>query len=121
MGAESYSHKIPFTEDPDEALFEAKDELMASGKYDDYESAEEATGTLLDVEGVSDTPEFGYAYHLSEDEVEKIFGTAKPTVAAVEATQSYFDGLGRGDCRFFTIYSSDGEPKSYFFYGLTFD
>jgi len=79
------------------------------------------TRTLLDVAGISDSPELCYASPLDEEEIVKLFGTAKPTLSDVKGTQKYFDGIGRGECRFFVIYSSNETPKSYFFYGFSVD
>ncbi len=84
------------------------------------EAAEEGTRSILDIETVSDWPDHGVASPLSEEDVERYFGTSQPTKEMVSGKLKFLTAIARGRCVYFTVFES-GQPSELFFGGYSFD
>jgi len=90
------------------------------------EAMESGTGTILDIEMLSDKINYSAAYILNEDELRKYFGTDKPTREIVdekiwdywEYVSNSFGVRGVGLC--ITVYK-DGTPSELYFGGYSYD
>jgi len=132
MGAEPYDYMVPYDADPQAALDRLRAEVFASGRYRGAEenpaTPEEAlemmdadgTASILDIMRVADQPDFCAAAPLSDSELEANFGTTRPTVDQIQASEVFWDGIQRGHARYVVVYEGD-TPKSLFFAGYSFD
>ncbi|MBP0004079.1 MAG: hypothetical protein J7642_10245 [Cyanobacteria bacterium SBC] len=104
------------------------------------DSTEDGTGSILDIEKISDSIRQSASYGLSSDEVIEVFNTDKPTRETIEALidekdvgswseemrevweQWYvlLESIGRGECRHIILYDRD-EPSDIFFVGYSWD
>jgi hypothetical protein len=94
------------------------------------ESGADGTKSILDIESISDTPEPCAACPLSEDELQEIFKTVKPTREVIEAVlfnaaepggrEGFWGSIARGEGRYIIVYQ-EGQPTEIFFAGYSFD
>lgn len=132
MGAEPWSKFTKHDQNLQRALDNLRREVFAAG---DYRYAEEepssiaealeiadadGTASILDIERISDEPDFSCAAPFSADELTAYFGTNQPTHADVEAAEDYWEDLDRGQARYAIVYA-DGEPSEIYFAGYSFD
>ena len=83
--------------------------------------AEDGTHSVLDIEHVGESPEFGVAAPLPQSMIERAFGSARPTHDQVEAKWGQIaDPLDRWQAYYVTVYK-DGEPAEYAFIGCSGD
>jgi hypothetical protein len=83
--------------------------------------AEDGTHSVLDIERVGESPEFGVAAPLTQSLIERAFGGARPTHDQVEAKWDQIaEPLDRWQAYYVTIYK-DGEPAEYAFIGCSGD
>jgi hypothetical protein len=147
MGAHPYYYFVEYQSDADAALQELRQREFEAGRYNpvqpfpdfpigpdspapgaQHESIEEAmedsdadgTRSILDIESISDERNFSVAAPLSDDELEKYFGTLQPTHDMVVNNMEFLEGIDRGNCIFITVFK-DGEPSELFFAGYSFD
>lgn len=103
---------------------------------DDAEA--DGTGSILDIEKISNEPEFLSSCALSADETQALFGTDKPTRQMVEdiivaegeldhweetgysIEDEFWDVIGRGESRYIILYD-DEQPSEIFFIGYSVD
>ncbi len=79
----------------------------------------EGTSSILDIEAVSETPEFGTVSPLTPEQLEALFGTTQPTRAMVE--QGHYHQLReRGSGLYIVVYHDRG-PHEVFFTGRSGD
>jgi len=86
--------------------------------------ASEAEGTcsILDIERITDTPDFASACPLPSDELIALFGTAEPTRKQLEAVllsresdnDGFWEQIDRGHGRYVVVYDN-GVPREIFF------
>ena len=84
------------------------------------DAAEDGTRSILDIETVSDWPDFGVASPLSEEDLERYFGTQQPTKALVSQKLRFLTSVKRGHCVYIIVFES-GKPSELFFGGYSFD
>jgi hypothetical protein len=88
------------------------------------EAVEEAdadgTRSILDMERVSDEPDYNAVSPLPEEELLELFGTTQPTREMVEGSEELFDRLERGQGVYVVVYGG-GRPAEIFFAGYSFD
>jgi len=132
MGAEPWSSFTKFDSDVQRALDHLRREVFGAGAYRYVEespsSIEEAleiadadgTASILDIQQVSDEPDFCCAAPFSAEELRTYFGSDRPTRADVEASEDYWEDLERGQARYVIVYA-DGEPSEIYFAGYSFD
>jgi hypothetical protein len=82
----------------------------------------EADGTrsILDISRISEQPDFCCAAPLSPEELERYFGSQKPTEVMVREHDDFWEDLERGMARYVILYEGD-EPKGIYFAGYSFD
>ncbi len=69
---------------------------------------------------ISDEPDYCCAAPLTNDELQKYFGTSKPTKSQIKENSDFWYDLDRGMARYVIIYDQD-KPKEIFFGGYSFD
>ena len=132
MGAEPWSSFTKFDSNLQRALDNLRREVFATGAYryaeENPSSIEEAleiadadgTASILDIQQVSDKPDFCCAAPFSADELRTYFGSDHPTRADIEASEDYWEDLERGQARYAIAYA-DGKPAEIYFAGYSFD
>jgi len=132
MGAEPYDYTVPYEPDIQAALAKLRQQVFASGAFNGAElnpsTPEEAlemteadgTRSILDISRISETPEFFCAAPLTPDELQRYFGTDKPTKAMIKQSDEFWDDLDRGMARYVILYENE-ERKQIYFAGYSFD
>jgi hypothetical protein len=80
----------------------------------------DGTRSILDMERVSNTPDYAAVSPLPSNDLVQFFGTDKPTRAMIEANDDFFEILERGQGVYIIAYR-DGEPSEIFFAGYSYD
>jgi hypothetical protein len=132
VGAEAWEYWVPYDADVGEALRKLRQEVFRSGRYRGSEAnpatPEEAfermgadgTASILDITHVSDEPDFCAVRPLSEEELDRYFGTKRPTREDVENNLEFFDGIERGQGVYTVVYANN-KSSAIFFGGYSFD
>jgi hypothetical protein len=147
MGAEPYFYFVKYDEDIDSALQELREREFEAGRYNPViphlnfpigpdspapgaqhesiedaleESGEDGTRSILDLDHISDEPEFGGVTPLTTEQLEGLFGTEQPTHEMVEDNGDIFENIERGHGAFIVVYKR-GIPDENFFVGYSFD
>ena len=80
----------------------------------------DGTRSILDLERVSDEPDFGSVTPLSDEDLQDLFGTNKPTREMIEESDELFETIDRGQGVYVIAYR-DGKPSEIFFAGYSYD
>jgi hypothetical protein len=147
MGAEPYHYYVKYQADLGKALQELREQEFQAGRYNpvlpflsfpvgpsspapgaQHASIEEAledadadgTRSILDLDHISDGPDFGAVWVLDDARLEELFGTTRPTRAMVEAKRDFFELLDRGQGLAIVLYKDD-EPDEILFAGYSYD
>jgi hypothetical protein len=132
LGAEPYEYTVPYEPDLQSALEKLRRRVFESKEFNGAEfdpptpeaafELTEADGTrsILDISHISERPEFCAAAPFSPQELERYFGTQKPTEAMVRESNDFWEDLERGMARYVILYDGD-EPKGIYFAGYSFD
>ncbi len=80
----------------------------------------DGTRSILDMERVSDAPDYSVVAPLPENVLTGLFGTNKPTRELVEGSDDLYEHLERGQGVYIVVYSDD-RPSEIFFAGYSFD
>ncbi len=132
MGAEPYDYTVPYEADFQLALDKLRNQVFASGEFypaelnpatpeEAMEMAEECgTRSILDIQTISDTPDYCCAAPCTSEELQSYFGTDKPSAKQVSQSDAFWEDLQRGMARYIVIYE-EGEPQSIYFAGYSFD
>ncbi len=132
MGSEAYTWVTKYRENLADALRAAREETFAAGKFlgaeDHPASIEEAveldpdcgTGSLLEIVGVSATPDFLCASRLSREELLGFFGTERPTFEEIGKCSLFWESIDRGEARAVVLYEQ-GRPEKICFAAWTID
>ena len=147
MGAHPYYYFIKYQPDIEAALQDLRQREFEAGRYNPaqpflrfpirpdspapgakhesiYEAiedaAEDGTRSILDIETVSDWPDFGVASPLSEEDLQRYFGSKQPTKEMVSRKLDFLASIERGHCVYITVFES-GQPSGLFFGGYSFD
>ncbi|MDH4338684.1 MAG: hypothetical protein OEX18_15580 [Candidatus Krumholzibacteria bacterium] len=131
MGAHPYQYVVEYDEDVQAALDRLRADVFRNGRFFGAErnprtpeqavkqTGETGTRSILDIVKIRDKPDYCCAAGLTPSEVKRYFGTDRPTVATVEASDKFWEDLERGKARFVVVY--EGEEKKIFFAGYSFD
>lgn len=101
------------------------------------DATESGTGSILDIQTVSDKPGFLVSCPLTAEEMLALFGTDRPTRQLVEDIwlgeeqlehwetsgydlEEFWDSIGRGQSRYIVLYEGD-RPSEIFFVGYSID
>ena len=147
MGARPFWYFVPYQPEIKEALRKLRRREFEAGRYNpvlpfvqfpvdvdapspgaqhlSIEHAREAadvdgTRSILDIEGVSDTVQFGMVARLDDAVLEGIFQTRVPTRQMIESNMEFFDQIERGHAIYIIVYKND-RPDELFFAGYSFD
>jgi len=74
----------------------------------------------LDLDHISEEPEFFAASPLPDERLLELFGTTQPTRTTVEKDQDFFEEIDRGHGIYIIVYR-DGKPDEICFAGYSFD
>ena len=131
MGAEPYEYTVPYEPDIQAALDKLRSRVFESKEFNGAEldpptpeaalelTDADGTRSILDISRISDHPDYFCAAPLSAEELERYFGTVKPTEVMMRESDLWED-LERGKARYVILYEGD-EPKGIFFAGYSFD
>jgi hypothetical protein len=132
MGAEFYDYTVPYEPDVQAALDKLRRRVFESKEFNGAEFAPptpeaafeltdaDGTRSILDITRISDQPDFCCAAPLSPEELERYFGTPKPTEEMVRDSDDFVEDLERGMARYVILYEDD-EPSGIYFAGYSFD
>jgi len=147
MGAEPYYYFVKYDADIDAALQELREREFEAGRYNpvirhlefpigpdspspgaQHSSIQEAleasdaegTRSILDLDHVSEEPDFCAVAPLPSEELERLFGTDRPTHEMIEQNGELFESMDRGQGVYIIAYK-DGRPDEIFFGGYSFD
>jgi hypothetical protein len=147
MGAHPYWYVVKYRDDVQAALQELREREFRAGRYNPvipflefplgpnapapgarHATIEEAfedsdadgTRSILDLERVSDEPDFGAVTALGDEVLQELFGTTRPTREMVERNEDLWEELERGQGIYIVLYEGD-EPTELFFAGYSYD
>jgi len=147
MGGHPWFYFVPYDGDINAALQRLRQQEFAAGRYNPvvwfpefpvtpespapgagHDSIEEAqdeadadgTRSILDMERVSDEPDYGAIAPLPKEELLELFGTDKPTRDMLEGDSDIFEMMERGQGIYVIVYKED-EPSEIFFGGYSYD
>jgi hypothetical protein len=147
MGAHPYYYFVEYQPDIEAALQDLRQREFEAGRYNPaqafprfpigpdspapgakheaiYEAiedaAEDGTRSILDIETVSDWPDFNVASPFSESDLQRHFGTKQPTKEIVSRKLDFLGAIKRGHCVYIIVFAA-GEPSEIFFWGYSFD
>ena len=132
MGAEPWQYFVPYEQDTQAALEKLKEREFRAGRFRFSEehptTIEEAreiadadgTGSILDIDGVGDEPDFGVVVPLSAENLVELYGTAQPTHEMIEANLDFYEDIERGQGIYIVVYKG-GKPAEIFFAGYSYD
>jgi len=83
-------------------------------------AGESGTGSLLDIETISETENPGTANGLDQEEIMMYFDTPFPSRKTIEACDDLAEDIGRGCARFIAAYESK-RHMGWVFIGVSFD
>src|SRR5712671_6362376 len=116
MGAEPWDYFVPYEQDVEAALNKLRQTEFEAGRYRGSEmnpsTIEEAfasmgadgTGSILDITGVSDSPDFSALAPLSRETLEELFGTDKPTREMIQGNMEFYEDIERGQGIYMIVY-----------------
>lgn len=132
MGAEPWANFTKYDSNIQRALDRLREDVFAAGTYryaeeqpssiDEAREIADADGTcsVLDIDRVSDEPDFFCAAPFSPAELKNYFGTEQPTRRDIEDSEEYWDDLERGQARYAVVYDGNS-PSEIYFAGYSFD
>lgn len=132
MGAHPYEYTVPYEPDLQAALDELRRRVFASKEFNGAEfdpptpeaalelTDADGTRSILDISRISDHPDFCCAAPLSREELERHFGTQRPTEIQVRESDSFWEEIERGQARYVILHEGD-ERKLIYFAGYSFD
>ena len=84
------------------------------------EAAESGTRSILDLDHVSDTPDFCAVTPLDDAALQRLYGTTKPTREMVEENMGFFEDVERLHGVYIILYKG-GKPHEILFAGYSAD
>jgi len=132
MGAEPWDCFTKYDANVQRALDNLRNEVFAAGQYRYVEegptSIEEAleiadadgTASILDIQQISDEPDFCCAAPFSASELKQYFGNERPSRADIQRSEDYWEEMERGQARYAVVYQGD-QPSELYFAGYSFD
>ena len=84
------------------------------------DSNADGTRSILDINHISEEPDYCAAAPLPEEELLRLFDTEKPTREMIEENDELFELLERGQA-VYIIAHKNGIPDEIFFAGYSFD
>lgn len=147
MGGHAYWYTVPYNGDLEQALDGLREREFRAGRYNpamrliDFPivanspapeprhatiedalaaSGEEGTRSILDIHAIGDAPDFSTAGPLPPEVLRDLYGTERPTRAAVEADDSFAEDIERGTAAYVLLCEGD-TPTAVHFAGCSCD
>ncbi len=147
MGGEPWFYFVPYQTDITKALQELREREFSAGRYNpviDFPKfpigpdspspgaqhasiqealeASEADGTrsILDIEHVSEQPDYQAVCPLPDSELIRLYGTNQPSTKSVSENMDFFRNIERGQGIYIMTFK-DGKHDSILFAGVSFD
>jgi hypothetical protein len=147
MGAHPYWYTVKYRPDVGEALRELREREFRAGRYNPVipfpnfpigphspapgaqhatmaealrASGADGTRSIIDLEHVSNEPDFGAVTAPGDAALRALFGTARPTRAMVESNDDLWEDLERGQGIYIILYR-DERPDEIYFAGYSYD
>jgi hypothetical protein len=147
LGAHPYFYFVKHNPDLNEALAELRQQEFQAGRYNpvipfpvfpislnspspgaQHASIEEAfddadadgTRSILDLDQISEEPEFGAVTPVPDEILEELYSTAHPTREMIEQNMDLFEAIDRGHGVSIIVYKDD-KPDEIFFAGYSYD
>jgi hypothetical protein len=115
-----YNPVIDFPEFPVDAGSPSPGAQHASIEEAMEDADADGTRSILDMEGISDTPDYGAVTPLPKETLFDLFGTDKPTREMVESNYDLLEEIERGQGVYIIVYE-DEKPSEIFFAGYSYD
>ena len=147
MGGHAYYYTVPYDGDLEQALDDLREREFRAGRYNpamrliDFPiaanspapgprhatiedalaaSGAEGTRSILDIHAIGDAPDFSTAGPLPPEVLRGLYGTERPTRAAVESDDSFAEDIERGTAAYVLLYEGD-TPTAVYFTGCSCD
>jgi hypothetical protein len=132
VGAEPYQYVVPFEADAQVALEKLRGEIFKAGRYRGAnrgakspeaaleQAGDSGTASILDISKVQEEPDYCCAAPLTNEETQRYFGVAEPTVQMVEGCDDLWEELERGQARYLAVVDDSG-ARQLMFVGYSFD
>jgi hypothetical protein len=132
MGGLPYKYVVAYQQDAQAALDALRADVFTRGDYHRAatrprtirealkRSADTGTRSILDIERISQAPDYSRAAPLTPAELARYFGTAMPSVKMVEDSEDLWQDLERGKARYVVAYE-EGVARYLVFIGYSFD
>jgi hypothetical protein len=123
---------VDYEEDVRAALDKLRQRVFESGQFNGAQrnpstpeealelSGEDGTRSILDISKIAAKPDYCCAAPLTAEELDRYFGTDRPTLEMAETNEAFWEGISRGMARYVVIYEGDNPAKLYFA-GYSFD
>ena len=135
MVARSWIYFVPYEEDFQRALDGLREGEFRAGRFHWLggpnrpatieeaiaQTGSDGTRSILDIEQVGSGPECCKAYVLSEETLEELFETRRPTREDVVREGTMYGIIDRGQAICFPVYNQAAEPSNICFAGYSFD
>ncbi len=144
MGGHAWTYFVPFQPDILAAMQALRRREFEAGRYNpavrfpmdrkapspgaQHASIEEAlaasdadgTRSILDMERISQSPDYGVVVPLPLERLEELYSTQQPTRKMIEQNMDFLDDIERGEGVYFIVYK-EGSPSEIFFAGFSYD
>lgn len=147
MGGEPWFYFTEYEPDIESAMRKLRDREFAAGRYNPVmrhiefpitsrspapgprhrsieaakkSSAENGTRSILDMECVTETPDYHAVSPLRREQLIQLFGTEHPSHEMIEANMDFFEQIERGQGVYIVVHK-DARPNEIFFAGYSFD
>lgn len=115
-----YNPVLPFLEFPNTDRSPAPGSRHRTIEQALQASDADGTRSILDISRIATAPGFGRASPLSAQRLLELYGTTRPSQAAVEANMDFFEELERGHAIYIELYEQD-TPVGILFAGYSYD
>jgi len=120
FAAGRYNPVMPFPDFPANPHAPTPDAQHSSIEEAREDAAEDGTRSILDLDHVSDFPEYCAVAPLDDEVLLDLYGTATPTHEMVEQNMDFLEDVERGQGVYIVLYR-DGQPDEIFSAGYSFD
>jgi hypothetical protein len=131
VGGHPYQYLVNYDADVQGALDRLRADVFARREFYGAElnpgdpkaavkmAGETGTRSILDIAKVTARPDYCCVAPLTEEELSKYFGSARPTVRQVEESQEFWEDMERGQARCLEV--DDRGVRKWLFAGYSFD
>lgn len=146
MGGDPYWYFVKYNKDINQALQELREREFKAGRYrpaafvefpinedspspgpqhssidEAFEASEpDGTASILDIMKIGEEPDYCVAARASDELLEELYGTTRPTHEMIEDGLDILSDVDRGQALYVVVYKDD-KPSEIFFCGYSFD